>query len=172
MLKTRPHVAALKCNRVRAHADLGDMQAAERELAALKASNPHAPCVALSNFVYLYKAERFPEAMAAGQAIIRSFDSKTKPEVARYVVDTTYRCAIRVPALEDAISILKVRAERWADLRVTSWLLIGQLEASRSPAQPSPAALDAFRTAVAAAPIGEQAAVLSRIPENYRARLR
>lgn len=171
MLATRPHVVGLKCNLARAHSDLGDFPAAGKVLEGIKASRPKAACLPLSEFVYAYKGGRFDEALAVGQKMIQDFTTTTPPEVARYVVDTTYRAAIRVPAVDAAIGILRVRAQRWPELEASSWLLIGQLTASRTPGQVSGEAVDAFKRSLATASAQEKAAVSAMIPEIYRARL-
>lgn len=171
MLATRPNVVGLKCNLVRANADLGNFLLAEEALKSIKASRPNAACLPLSEFVYTYKAGRFAEAVPVGQKLIQDFKPDTSPAVARYVVDTTYRAAIRVPAVDAAIDVLRVRAERWPELRSSSWFLMGQLMASRSPTQVAADAVEAFKRALAEATPQEKAAVAARIPEAYRARL-
>ena len=95
----------------------------------------------------------------------------TKPEVVRYVVDTSYRAAIRVPDLDAAVALLRIRAERWPELRAVSWLLIGQLQATRAPGQVSAVALEAFKNALAFSTAQERPQVVAKIPDIYRAAL-
>lgn len=169
MLATRPHVMDIKCNMIRANADLGNFPMATSLLDAAHKSRPNAVCLPLSDFIVAYKQGRFPEALALGRKLIDGFDRDTEPEIARYVVDTSYRAAIRVPDVDAAVAILRVRGERWRELRASSWLLAGQLLASRAPAQVVPEAQEAFKQSLASTTNPqEQQSVMSRVPEPYR----
>lgn len=167
-LQTRPHVPALKCNIARAQSDLGKFDAASQALTDIEKTRPGATCLPLVQLDYEYKKGNFAGAVAAGQKFISAADSQTKPDNLRFVVDTAYRAAIRVPNLDAALQLLRLRAERWPELRATSWMLAGQLEAARTPGQVSPAAVDAYKKALAAATAQERPQVWSRVPENYR----
>lgn len=169
MLQTRPHVMDLKCNLIRAHSDVGNFKAAGELLEASTKARPNAVCLPLSEFIYTYKKGQFPETVALGRKLIDRSGPDTAPEILRYLVDTSYRAAIRVPDIDAAVAILRVRAERWPELRASSWLLIGQLLASRTPAQVVPDAQDAFKRSMAfATSPQDREAVLQRVPEPYR----
>ena len=87
------------------------------------------------------------------------------------MVDTAYRAAIRIPAVDTAIEILKIRAGRWPELRASSLLLIGQLAAKRTSSQMSQEAMAAFKAALSFSPPKDQAAVTAQITGGYRAQL-
>jgi len=167
-LETRPHVAALKCNMARANSELGKFDAALQILQDLEKTRPGANCLPIARLDYAYKKGDFAHALATGQKFLSAVSSQTKPENVRFVVDTTYRAAIRVPDLDAAIVLLRLRADRWPELRAMSWMLMGQLHASRSPGQVVPAAADAFKQALAFANPQERQQVWERVPANYR----
>jgi hypothetical protein len=179
MLDSRPHIVALRCNQARAFTDLGNFTAARNVLDFIQKNRPKATCLELSEFIYAIKQGQFAVALAAGQKMIAGLDKranaapdKAADEVARYVVQMSYRAAIRVPDVDAAVDILRVRAERWPELRAGSWMMTGLLLASRLPAdQVSPEALAAFRRSLAESTAQERVTGLARIPEAYRRQL-
>ena len=167
-IKTRPHVPVLRCTMARAQAELGNFEAAQRTLETVEKTHPHAKCLVISRLDFAYRKGQFAEAVAFGQKFLSQIPSGSKPDVIRYVVDTSYRAAIRVPDIDTAVRLLNIRAERWPELRATSWMLIGQLEAARAPGQLSPAAQEAFKKALGLANAQERPQIWARVPENYR----
>lgn len=167
-MKTRPYVPTLKCSLARAQIELGNFDAASQALDKVEKTHPTARCLVISRLDFAYKRGQFAEAVAYGQKFLAQVPAGAKPEVVRYVVDTSYRAAIRVPDVDAAIRLLNIRAERWPELRATSWMLIGQLEAARAPGQLLPAALEAFRKALGFATAQERPQVWARVPEIYR----
>jgi len=168
MLETRPHVVALRCNIARARTEMGDFNGAGEILKWIKINRPNAACLPFSEFIYSFKQENFPRALALGQELISSINEKSDPATTRYVVDYSYRAAIRVPDINAAVSILKFRAERWPDLRAASWFLTGQLLAQQAGASVSSEALNAFKKALLVASNQERQALQQRVPDAYR----
>ena len=171
-LATRPHVAQVQCNLTRAYADLNNFESAQQILTRLQQNKPRAPCIGLTRFVYDYKRGDFAAALATGRGLIQRLTPTSDKNEARYLVDMSYRAAVRVPDPAAAIDILEVRASRWPELRAGSYFLMAQLMVQRAGNQVDAQATAAFRKALQAATPQEAAGMVARIPEAYRAQLR
>lgn len=169
--KTRPHVPTLKCSIARAQAELGNFDAANQMLDSVAKTHPEAQCLRLAQMNFAFKQGQFAQTVAYGQKFLAQATPSTSQEALRYVVDTSYRAAIRVPNIDAAVSLLNFRAQRWPELRAMSWALAGQLEAARTPGQLSPAAQEAFKKALGVANAQERPQIWARVPEMYRAGL-
>ena len=168
-LQSRPHVAAIKCNVARAHTKLGRFDESARWLNKIERTRPKVPCLVIARMEHDFERGRFREVLTRGRAAVAGIGPTTDPRNARYLVDTTYRAAIRVPDVDAAIELLVLRADRWPDLKAGSWLLIGQLLATNSGAKVSEQAVIAFKNALHFASTPERAQIMARIPPPYQA---
>jgi O-antigen ligase len=169
MQLTRPHVVAVKCNMVRAYSDQGKFDDAEKLLSNMRMNRPDSRCIPISEFILSLKQDLFKEALERGLVLMGRIDGGTDATEARYVVDMSYRSAIRVPDHEAAIKILQFRLQRWPETQSASWTLVGLLLASKSPGKVSEDALGAFSRALkTAANANDRSSVMARIPPLYQ----
>lgn len=168
-LKTRPYVATLSCSLARAQFDLGRHDDAKATLDAIEKIRPRANCISVSRLDMAVKKGNFADALAFGQKYLGQVGATAKPELVRFVIDTTYRAAIRVPDMPAAMVLLEQRAARFPELGAQSRMLMGQLQAAQVPGQVSTDAVASFRQALSLATEQERAQIRARLPEAYRA---
>jgi O-antigen ligase len=167
-LKYRPHAADVQCNHAAAYADNKDYSEAKKIIENIRKSQPKAKCLAFSEFVVAYRSGNFGESLSLGQSIIDDSFHGMNKDFERFVVDATYRSALQETNLDAALSALKIRANKWPELRASSLLLQARVIAIRAPDQVSDEALKILKEASAIAPRQDYLKAVANLPVHYQ----
>lgn len=167
-LKYRPHSADVQCNHVTAYADDKNFEEANRIIENIRKTQPQAKCVDFSDFVIAYRSGNYSKSLALGQEIISTSLQNISKDFQRFVVDSTYRSALHESNMEAALSALRIRAEKWPDLRASSLLLQARVIAIQSPETVSQEALQILQRASAIAPRQDYLKAVANLPANYQ----
>lgn len=163
-----PHLTDAQCQEVQMQANLKRFDAAEAILSRIERARPQAVCLPITKFVLAYKREDFLEATNLGKAQIEKVKIGNRPDEARYLVDYTYRAAIRISDWDTALKALAVRATLWPELKAGSWLLAARLQAGLAQSRISPEAIDSYKKALSASTTSERQQIIRDLPPTYR----
>lgn len=168
VLEHTPHLTTSQCQKVQTYANLRRFDEADIDIERIASERPNAACLPITQFVLAYKKEDFSQATALGKFQIAKIKAGDRRNEARYLVDYTYRAAIRISDWDTALKALALRAHLWPELRASSWLLAGRLQAGLAPNQFSPEALNSFKKALSASTTSERQQILRDLPAVYR----
>lgn len=168
ILEHTPHLTTSQCQKVQTYANLRRFKEADIDIERIASERPNAACLPITQFVLAYKKEDFSQATALGKFQIAKLKAGDRRNEARYLVDYTYRSAIRISDWDTALKALALRAHLWPELRASSWLLAGRLQAGLASNRFSPEALASFKKALSASTTSERQQILRDLPAVYR----
>ncbi|HWP12688.1 MAG TPA: O-antigen ligase family protein [Ramlibacter sp.] len=163
VLSSRPHVVAIITNVARGYASMGNTAEALANLERARKIQPRAPAVRSLEVILLSRTGQEARALElARQAIADNI----------YDVDlanATFVLGWRAGDFALAAEAIRLRMIGWPETRMDGYLQLGDMYAlaAKDPVR----ALDAFKQALALAPLAQRPALLQRIPAAYRAKL-
>jgi O-antigen ligase len=163
IVSSRPHIAVVLSNIARGYLQLNDIDKSIEYLAKAKAIQADAPAVRALEVVLLTQTAQEDKALRLTHEYLNSGNADAE------LVDLAVSMGTRAKDWPLTIQALKLRGKGSPALASDSWLRIGAiyLETLNDEAQ----ALQAFRSAVAAAPEMWRDRVRERVPESVRGRL-
>jgi tetratricopeptide (TPR) repeat protein len=163
ILRSRPYVVAMLTNVVRGHLMAGDLKSAQAYLTRAKAIQPDSPAISSLEVILLIRTGQDGQASKLIRAnfLLGHFDYD--------MINSAYRLAFRTHDWALAIEALQLRNRNWPTMAVDGWLKIGQIYESELNDESQ--ALQAYRSALEAAPSVYRENVRQNIPQPYRAKL-
>jgi O-antigen ligase len=163
MLESRPYVVAMLTNVVRGHVMAGDLKSAQAYLTRAKAIQAESPAISSLEVTLLIRTGQD----APASKLIR--ENFLQGHFDYDMINSAYRLGFRTRDWALAIEALQLRNRNWPSMAVDGWLKIGQIYESELNDESQ--ALQAYRSAVEAAPLVYKDNVRQNIPQPYRARL-
>ncbi len=162
--ESRPYVAALLLNIARGYSQTGEIPQAMDYLERSRKLQPNALALASIEVVALSKSDKPAEAAA----LARRYFADDRYDLD--LVNVAWGVALRSKDWDLGIQAMQLRIGRWPELRIESWLRLGNVYAREK--KDDAKALEAFRAAVAAATHPEERAEVAKlVPPPYQARL-
>jgi O-antigen ligase len=164
VLASRPYVVALLANVARGHMQTGNLAKAQDYINQAKSLQPTAPSLASLEVMLWSRTGQDQKAMLSARKLLQSgtFDYD--------LVRTSYYLGLKNQNPELAVLALELRIKGWPAQAVDGWIKLGNIYAS-AEAPNEAKALQAYQTALAAAPPSYKKAVLTMIPPSYHARI-
>lgn len=163
VLGSRPFVVVMLANVARAQLQLGDVGKAQDYLDRARRIQPSAPALATLEVVFLSRVGKEDQAMQRAQKLIEA------GIIDRDLMKAAYVMGLRHDNPTLAIQALELGIKTWPNRAVDGWLKLGDIYDSPSTRDEGKA-LQAYRTALQAAPTNFKNAILAKIPPAYRAR--
>lgn len=164
VLSSRPYVVVLLANVARAHVHEGDYAKAQEYLQRAQALQPAAPALLSLEVILLSKTGREQQAAARAKELLE------KGFVDPDLVQAAYTLGIRHQDWALSIQALQAGISAWPARAMDGWMKLGNIYSSPSVHEEEKA-LQAYRAALAAAPLSMREKVWAAIPSAYRPRL-
>lgn len=168
VLAETPYLVELQCQKSQAYANSKRFEEAEKTISEIQALRPGAHCLTITKFIFAYNKNDFFQVVNLGKSQFDRLRLGVRKDETRYLVDYTYRAAIRIADWDTALNALKIRATLWPELRTSSWLLVARLQAELAQNRFSPEALEAYKKALSSSTNLERQQILRDMPSSYR----
>ena len=165
VLDSRPYVVAIMSNVARGYAQMGQNEKALEYLKRAKELQPKATSVNSLEVILLSctgkEAQAYKQTKELVAAGTYDFD----------LINAAYVLGARAKDWPMAINALELRSERWPEQKADGLFKLGGIYASVAEIKDEDKALAAYRSALAATPEANRAALRAQIPPAYQARL-
>jgi O-antigen ligase len=161
---SRPYVVALIGNIARGYIQIGQNDKALQYIQRAMQIQPDAPAVRALQIYYLMATNRNEDAYRSVQSFLATGAHDDD------LLQAAYTLAVRVKDWKLALHTMELRVKYWPDAASNAWLKIGNIYVG-TELRDEQKALDAFRAAVAAAPVPQKDAVKAQVPRDYAAKL-
>ena len=163
VLSSRPHVVAIMANVARGYATMDQPAKAMEYLERARELQPHAPAVLSLQVILLIRTGQEARALElARQALAANTYDYDLTNAVFYLASRAGDYALADKAIE-------LRMVGWPDTRVRGYVQLGEMYAG--VANDSERAIASYKQALALSPESERAALLSKIPPAFHARL-
>jgi O-antigen ligase len=165
VLDSRPYVVAIMSNVARGYAQMGQNEKALEYLKRAKELQPKATSVNSLEVILLSRTGKEAQAYKQTKELVAAgtydFD----------LINAAYVLGARAKDWPMAINALELRSERWPEQKADGLFKLGGIYASVAEIKDEDKALAAYRSALAATPEANRAALRAQIPPAYQARL-
>jgi O-antigen ligase len=165
VLDSRPYVVAIMSNVARGYAQIGQNEKALEYLKRAKELQPKATSVNSLEVILLSRTGKEAQAYKQTKELVAAgtydFD----------LINAAYVLGARAKDWPMAINALELRSERWPEQKADGLFKLGGIYASVAEIKDEDKALAAYRSALAATPEANRAALRAQIPPAYQARL-
>jgi O-antigen ligase len=165
VLGSRPYVVAIMSNVARGYAQIGQNEKALEYLKRAKELQPKATSVNSLEVILLSRTGKEAQAYKQTKELVAAgtydFD----------LINAAYVLGARAKDWPMAINALELRSERWPEQKADGLFKLGGIYASVAEIKDEDKALAAYRSALAATPEANRAALRAQIPPAYQARL-